>query len=203
MQLLVAPSKTWQGLDQWLLWGYWLPGIAELGISQLHWQQCWGVKGLQQICPLFVHPLSFPGHVQMCRFRSSLLNLISQLKYLLLWRRTFPHANVQNRYSLFFTEQNRFSLINSVQYFGTDPKARRRKGSMQTALETLTLAGILQKSKRASIQSDFPKQSPFSKQFEGWSLLESDTVSMYLITVYIFFTNMPSRAWSCAVLCHL
>lgn len=47
-----------------------------------------------------------------------LLNLIPLLKDLLLWRRTFPHANVQNRYSLFFTKQNRFSLINSVQYFG-------------------------------------------------------------------------------------
>lgn len=71
------------------------------------------------------------------------------------WRGTFPHANVQNTYSLLFTKQNRFCLINSVQYFGTGPKARRRKRSMQTALQTL--ARNLEKSKTASIQSAFPK----------------------------------------------
>lgn len=99
-----------------LFWGYWLPGTAELlWISQLHWQQCWGDKGLQQIFPLFFHPLLFQGMSRWGGLAHAFAEPdISILKDLLFWRGAFPHANVQNRHSILFTKQilsDKFSAV--------------------------------------------------------------------------------------------
>jgi len=90
---------------------------------------------VQLFTPFLSQDTSKRGNVpQRCDFHrvyfTLLLNLMSLLKDLSI-SRVSPSANVQNRHSPFFTKQNRFYLINSMQYFGLDPKARTGKRKEQ------------------------------------------------------------------------